>query len=76
MNAEPLTILTYKTDYIRDELSRYIGHDYAHTTWEGETLIGTVEYNDHQIHTSGGSWGFIVRFADGTWARCDVRCDA
>jgi hypothetical protein len=70
-----LTELTYSTDNIRAELIRYIGKDYAHTTHDGETMVGVVEFSELPAHQIG-SYGYIVRFADGRWARCDVRCDA
>lgn len=45
-------------------LASYAGQPYAHTTWEGEVMVGVTEVGSSVANENR----LIVRFPDGRWA--------
>lgn len=57
----------------RAYLQRFIGKAVEHTTYEGERLVGTLEFPSDGPAQSSAPAGLIIRFPTGEWAFAEYR---
>lgn len=55
----------------RAYLQRFVGCAAEYTTYEGNKLVGTLEFTPEKTGYCGPI-GLIIRFADGRWAPADL----
>jgi hypothetical protein len=57
----------------RAYLERFVGRAVEHTTYEGEKLVGILEFPSDGPAQSSAPVGLVIRFPDGGWAFAEYR---
>lgn len=57
----------------RAYLQRFVGKAVEYTTYEGEKLVGTLEFPSDRPAQSSAPAGLVIRFPTGHWAFAEYR---